>query len=133
MKFYALLLSLTKETKEDRLKEVDPKLLFPIKAWLRGFLPGHKFHWDEENDLAVEDELEMKVDTMNLLKCPTILTSTLELVETCLTTLGSFSFTRRGAARFHFVSMLPSPLILFHSYNVLLRHEAGLAWYARSH
>ncbi|XP_020607059.1 uncharacterized protein LOC110045769, partial [Orbicella faveolata] len=50
------------ETKDDRLKEVDPKLLFPLKAWLRGFLPGHKFTWDEENDLAVEDEIEMEND-----------------------------------------------------------------------
>ena len=42
---------------------MDPKLLFPIKAWLRGFLPGHKFHWDEENDLAVQDEMDMEVST----------------------------------------------------------------------
>lgn len=42
---------------------MDPKLLFPFKAWLRGFLPGHKFTWDEENDLAVEDEMEMEENT----------------------------------------------------------------------
>ena len=38
-----------KETKEDRQKQLNPKLLFPMKAWLRGFLPGHQFHWEEEN------------------------------------------------------------------------------------
>jgi len=54
------LLCFLQENKEDRIKEVDPKLLFPIKAWLLGFLPGHKFHWDEENDLAVQDEMEME-------------------------------------------------------------------------
>ena len=28
---------------------MNPKLLFPLKAWLRGFLPGHQFHWEEED------------------------------------------------------------------------------------
>lgn len=60
---YSHLLCFPQENKEDRLKEVDPKLLFPFKAWLRGFLPGHKFHWEEENDLAVQDEMEMEVST----------------------------------------------------------------------
>ena len=67
------LLCLTQETKEDRLKEVDPKLLFPFKAWLSGFLPGHKFTWDEENDVAVEDEIEMEVNTKGLTSLTTIL------------------------------------------------------------
>ncbi|XP_078347134.1 uncharacterized protein LOC144632378 [Oculina patagonica] len=49
------------ETKQDQLKKVDHMLLFPIKAWLRGFLPGHKFTWEEENDANDEDENEMKV------------------------------------------------------------------------
>ncbi|KAL9955464.1 hypothetical protein ACROYT_G036792 [Oculina patagonica] len=48
------------ETKQDQLKKVDHMLLFPIKAWLRGFLPGHKFTWEEENDANDEDENEMK-------------------------------------------------------------------------
>ena len=52
---------LTQETKEDRQREVDPKLLFPLKAWLRGFLPGHKFTWEEETDVSNEYENEMKV------------------------------------------------------------------------
>ena len=34
------------ETKEDRAREIDPKLLFPLKEWLRGFLPDHKFSWE---------------------------------------------------------------------------------------
>ena len=62
-KLIRVFLCLSQETKEDRLKKVDPKLLFPFKAWLRGFLPGHKFTWDEENDLVVEDEMEMEVKT----------------------------------------------------------------------
>ena len=47
------------ETKQDRLKKVDPMLLFPMKAWLRGFLPGHKFTW--EDDFRDEIDVEKKV------------------------------------------------------------------------
>ena len=39
------------ETKEDRERTIDPRLLFPLKEWLMGFLPGHTFTWDiEESD-----------------------------------------------------------------------------------
>ncbi len=48
---------LVKETKQDRLKEVDPMLLFPVKAWLQGFLPGHKFTWEEETDVKIENNI----------------------------------------------------------------------------
>ncbi|KAJ7384424.1 hypothetical protein OS493_021836 [Desmophyllum pertusum] len=53
------------ETEEDRLREVDPKLLFPIKAWLRGFLPGHTFTWEEQ----IDDENDIK-EKMALDKIP---------------------------------------------------------------
>ncbi|XP_001632376.2 sodium-coupled monocarboxylate transporter 1 [Nematostella vectensis] len=45
-----LIASFMTETKEDRAraKQLDPKLLFPTKAWLLSFLPGHKFEWDIE-------------------------------------------------------------------------------------
>ena len=33
-------------------------LLFPMKAWLRGFLPGHKFTWEDEANFA--DEVDVK-------------------------------------------------------------------------
>ena len=50
-----------KETKQERLKKVDPLLLFPIKAWLRGFLPGHKFIWEVEANFSGEIDVEKKV------------------------------------------------------------------------
>jgi len=84
------------ETKDDRLKEVDPKLLFPLKAWLRGFLPGHKFTWDEENDLAVEDEMEMEVK-IQLIERPNNLNHYTELVNPFVTRL-VVSVFRTGAA-----------------------------------
>jgi len=37
-------------------------LLFPTKAWLRGFLPGYKFTWeDEANNFSDEIDVEKKV------------------------------------------------------------------------
>ena len=36
-------------------------LLFPIKAWLRGFLPGHKFTWKDEAKFTDEVDVEKKV------------------------------------------------------------------------
>lgn len=50
------------ETKQDRLKKVDPILLFPIKAWLRGFLPGHKFTWEDEANFPDEVDVEKEVE-----------------------------------------------------------------------
>ena len=50
------------ETKQDRLKKVDPMLLFPMKAWLRGFLPGHKFTWEDEANFRDEIDVEKKVN-----------------------------------------------------------------------
>ncbi|XP_048584947.1 sodium-coupled monocarboxylate transporter 1-like [Nematostella vectensis] len=48
--------SFISETKIDRARaeELDPRLLFPTKAWLWSFLPGHKFEWDieEEEDVS---------------------------------------------------------------------------------
>ena len=50
-------LSTENEEDRERAKNLDPRLLFPTKAWVMGFLPGHKFDWD------IEDELdEMTVD-----------------------------------------------------------------------
>lgn len=46
------------ETKEDRHRQLNPKLLFPVKAWLRGFLPGHHFSWEEDYD---ETDVKEKV------------------------------------------------------------------------
>ena len=93
-KAYPLLLCLNQETKEDRLKEVDPKLLFPFKAWLRGFLPGHKFNWDEEKDFAVEDGNEMEVKTQHIAER----TDNFNHLALCYL-LGSLSrLTRRGAS-----------------------------------
>ena len=51
-----------KETKQDRLKKVDHMLLFPIKAWLRGFVPGHKFTWEDEANNFDETDVEIKVN-----------------------------------------------------------------------
>ena len=52
------------ETKEDREKEIDPKLLFPLKEWLLSWLPGHSFEWDfvaeEEARLKAMEEEESK-------------------------------------------------------------------------
>ena len=44
------------ETKEDRAREIDPKLIFPLKEWLYGFLPDHKFSWDiDESQPELKD------------------------------------------------------------------------------
>jgi len=86
---------------------VDPKLLFPFKAWLRGFLPGHKFTWDEENDLAVEDEMEMEVK-IQLIERPNNLNHYTELVNPFVTLL-VVSVFRRGAAHIYLAKMLPHP------------------------
>ena len=40
------------ETKEDRAREIDPKLMFPLKEWLYGFLPDHSFSWGLDEDEA---------------------------------------------------------------------------------
>lgn len=47
------------ETKADKEREIDPKLLFPLKEWLLSFLPGHSFKWDfeEEEEKMMEDEM----------------------------------------------------------------------------
>ncbi|XP_068761400.1 sodium-coupled monocarboxylate transporter 1-like [Montipora capricornis] len=50
-----LVISYLLETKADRQKEIDPKLLFPAKEWLYGFLPGHSFTWDIDDDLTKVD------------------------------------------------------------------------------
>lgn len=49
------------ETKQDRFKKVDPMLIFPLKAWLRGFLPGSKFTWEFTDEIDVEKEDPDKV------------------------------------------------------------------------
>ncbi|KAK2569132.1 Sodium-coupled monocarboxylate transporter 1 [Acropora cervicornis] len=46
---FGLIGSFVLESKEDRQRYLDPKLLFPLKAWLQGFLPGHQFSWEEED------------------------------------------------------------------------------------
>lgn len=51
-----MILYCIKETKEDKEKEIDPKLLFPLKEWLWSFLPGHAFKWDFEDE-EEEDEV----------------------------------------------------------------------------
>ena len=67
------------EKKEDKEREIDPKLLFPLKEWLLSFLPGHTFKWDfveeEERQLkkAKQEELMPIHDTVlhyNLLLNP---------------------------------------------------------------
>ena len=46
--------------KEDKEREIDPKLLFPVKEWFLGFLPGRSFKWDflEEEERRIEKENE---------------------------------------------------------------------------
>lgn len=51
--------SLLLETKEDRKRQISPKLFFPLKAWLYGFLPGHHFSWEEET-YCDETDIELK-------------------------------------------------------------------------
>lgn len=48
-----VLVSLAFETKEDRDREIDPKLMFPLKEWLYGFLPDHSFSWGLDEDEGV--------------------------------------------------------------------------------
>jgi len=47
-----LIVSFATETKADRAfaDELDEKLLFPTKEWLLGWLPGHHFEWDIEEE-----------------------------------------------------------------------------------
>lgn len=56
-------MSLILASKEDKERKIDPKLLFPVKEWFMGFLPGHTFEWDfvaeEEERLAKAAEQEM--------------------------------------------------------------------------
>lgn len=49
------------ETKEDRAREIDPKLLFPLKKWLYGFLPDHKFSWEIDESQPELKEFAHKV------------------------------------------------------------------------
>ena len=49
------------ETKEDRAREIDPKLLFPLKEWLYGFLPDHTFEWDIDESPPKVDGLAQRV------------------------------------------------------------------------
>ncbi|RMX60095.1 hypothetical protein pdam_00004501 [Pocillopora damicornis] len=65
-----LIASFAFETEADRRKKVDSKLLFPTKAWLRGFLPGHKFTWEEEEMayLSQGNEVQNKKQENDLLK-----------------------------------------------------------------
>ena len=53
------------ETKQDRFKKVDPMLIFPLKAWLRGFLPGSKFTWEFTDEIDVEKEVKITVVYFN--------------------------------------------------------------------
>lgn len=55
MVIFSLAASFALETKKDRERELDPRLLFPVKAWLKGFLPGHKFRWEEEDTPCAYD------------------------------------------------------------------------------
>jgi len=51
-----ILVSFAFETKEDRAREIDPRLLFPLKEWLYGFLPDHKFSWEiDESQPELKD------------------------------------------------------------------------------
>lgn len=52
---FGLIGSFVLESKEDRQRYLDPKLLFPLKAWLQGFLPGHQFSWEEEDSKCSYD------------------------------------------------------------------------------
>ena len=40
---------------------MDPKLLFPLKDWLYGFLPDHKFTWDIDESPPAIDHLAKRV------------------------------------------------------------------------
>lgn len=59
------------ETKQDRIKKVDPLLLFPIKAWLRGFFPAHKFTWEDNGCFrdGIDVEKKVRVSSCILNKC----------------------------------------------------------------
>ena len=52
-----------KEKKEDKEREIDPKLLFPLKEWLLSFLPGHSFKWDfeEEEERRIQKAKEQEM------------------------------------------------------------------------
>ena len=50
---------------------MNPKLLFPLKAWLRGFLPGHQFTWEEEN-YCDETDIKDKVKCDKFFKIPAL-------------------------------------------------------------
>lgn len=66
-----LIASFALETEADRRKQVDSKLLFPTKAWLSGFLPGNKFTWEEEEEMAYlshEKEVQKKNQENDLVK-----------------------------------------------------------------
>ena len=40
-------------------------LIFPLKAWLRGFLPGSKFTWEFTDEIDVEKEVKITVVYFN--------------------------------------------------------------------
>lgn len=67
-----VIMSLILASKEDKEREVDPKLLFPLKDWFKGFLPGHRFEWDfvaeEEERIAKAKDQEMMPIHQNEIK-----------------------------------------------------------------
>lgn len=57
-----VLVSLAFETKEDREREIDPKLMFPLKEWFYGFLPDHSFSWGlDEDESVVKDNTQREI------------------------------------------------------------------------
>ena len=50
--------SFFEETKEDKQRVIDPKLLFPLKEWLLSWLPGRSFKWD----FAEEEEAKLRAE-----------------------------------------------------------------------
>lgn len=61
-----MILYFIKETKEDKEKEIDPKLLFPLKEWLWSFLPGHSFKWDFEDEEEEDEVVPIHEDVRHL-------------------------------------------------------------------
>lgn len=55
-----IIMSLILETKEDKERVIDPKLLFPVKEWLLSWLPGHSFKWD----FAEEEEAKLRAEEL---------------------------------------------------------------------
>ena len=57
-----MILCCIKETKEDKEKEIDPKLLFPLKEWLWSFLPGPSVKWDFEDEEEEDEVVPIRED-----------------------------------------------------------------------